>query len=315
MTTHIGWWIGFNIFVLALLALDLGVFHRNAHTVKLKEALWWSVGWVVLALAFNIGIYYFMGPQRALEFTTGYVIERALSIDNIFVFVLLFTYFRVPPLYQHKVLFWGIIGALVLRAAFIAAGIGLIHKFHWMIYLLGALLIVTAIKMALQKDKEMHPERNPVLRLFRRFMPVTKDYVEGHFFARQGKKLSATPLFVALLLVETTDLVFAVDSIPAILAVTRDSFIVYTSNVFAIFGLRAMYFALAGVMDLFHYLHYGLATILIFVGTKMLLTDIYPISIGLSLGVIVVTLAVSVLASMRWPQTGNRPAGRLEGAS
>jgi tellurite resistance protein TerC len=295
-------WIAFNIFVVAMLALDLGVFHRKAHAVKIKEALVWSAFWVVLSLLFNLGVYFWRGPVTALEFLTGYLLEKSLSVDNIFVFLLIFTYFRVPALYQHKVLFWGILGALIMRAMFIATGVTLIQKFHWVIYIFGAFLVLTGIKMALQKGKEIHPERNPVLRLFRRFIPVTAEYEGAKFFVKRVEGYLATPLFVVVLVVETTDVIFAVDSIPAILAITHDPFIVYTSNVFAILGLRALYFALAGIMPLFHYLHYGLSVILVFVGIKMLLVDLYKIPIGIALGVVAGVLLISVLASLIRPR-------------
>jgi len=295
-------WIAFNGFVLAMLALDLGVFHRTSHEVKLREALVWSAVWVALALAFNALIWSRYGQQRALEFLTGYLIEKSLSVDNIFVFVLIFTYFRVPAQYQHKVLFWGILGALLMRAAFIAAGVTLIQRFHWIIYVFGAFLVVTGIRMAVQQDKEIHPERNPVLRLAKRLMPVSTSYDGDRFFTMQGGRRAATPLFVALLLVETTDLIFAVDSIPAILAITQDPFIVYTSNVFAILGLRSLYFALAGVVRMFHYLSIGLAGVLVFVGGKMLLVDVVKVPTALSLGVIAAILAVSVVASVLRPR-------------
>ena len=291
-------WIAFNFFVLAMLALDLGVFHRKAHIIRIKEALGWSAFWIALALLFNVGIYFWRGPQTALEFLTGYLLEKSLSVDNIFVFLLIFSYFRVPAISQHKVLFWGILGALIMRAIFIAAGVTLISKFHWLIYVFGAFLIFTGIKLALQKGKEIHPERNPVIKLFRRYMPVTGDYEESKFFVRRAGRVLATPLFIVLLVVETTDIIFAVDSIPAILAITPDPFIVYTSNVFAILGLRALYFALAGIMQLFHYLHYGLSAILIFVGVKMLLADVYKVPIGIALGVVAGILLVSVIASV-----------------
>jgi len=281
-----------------MLALDLGVFHRKAHEVQIKEALGWTAFWITLALLFNLGIYFWRGPEPALEFLTGYLIEKALSVDNIFVFLLIFSYFDVPLLYQHKVLFWGILGALIMRALFIVMGITLIQKVHWVIYILGGFLILTGIKIALQKEKEIRPERNPVLRIFREFMPVSERYENGKFFLKKEGRYLATPLFIVLLVVETTDIVFAVDSIPAILAITLDSFIVYTSNVFAILGLRALYFALAGLMQLFHRLHYGLAAILVFVGIKMLLADIYKIPIGVALGVVASLLLVSVIASV-----------------
>src|ERR671925_2361402 len=280
MSSQVWVWVAFNLFVLVMLALDLGVFHRRSHEVKLIEALVWSGVWTALALLFNLGVYYWYGPQPALEFLTGYLIEKSLSVDNIFVFVLIFSYFKVPARYQHTVLFWGILGALVMRAIFIFAGIALLQRLHWIIYVFGALLILTGIKMATQKDKEIHPDKNPVLRLFRRLVPVTEDYHADHFFVKQAGHYAATPLFIVLLVVETTDVIFAVDSIPAILAITVDPLIVYTSNVFAILGLRALYFALAAVMRLFHYLHYGLSAILVFVGVKMLLADFYNIPVG-----------------------------------
>jgi tellurite resistance protein TerC len=295
-------WVIFNAFVLAMLALDLGVFHRKAHAVKIKEALAWSAVWITLALLYNVGIYFWLGHQKALEFLTGYLIEKSLSVDNIFVFLLLFTYFRVAGEYQHEVLFWGILGALIMRAIFIAAGVTLIQRFEWVIYVFGAVLIFSGVKMAFEKEKEIHPERNPVLRLFRRLMPVTKEYEGGRFFVRRDKRWFATPLFVVLLVVETTDLIFAVDSIPAVLAITHDPFIVYTSNVFAILGLRALYFALAGVMDLFHFLHYGLSAILVFVGIKMVGSHFFRIPIGVALSVVAGILIVSVIASLLAPR-------------
>jgi TerC family integral membrane protein len=301
MSVPVWAWVGFGLFVLAMLALDLGVFHRESHEVKVKESLIWSGVWIALALLFNLGLYYLRGPQPALEFLTGYLIEKSLSVDNIFVFLLIFTYFRVPMRYQHRVLFWGVLGALIMRAILIALGISLIQHFHWVIYVFGAFLILTGVKMGLGKDKEIDPERNPALRLFRRFTPVTNDYRDGKFFVKQGGRRFATPLFIALLVVETTDLVFAVDSIPAILAITPDPFIIYTSNVFAILGLRALYFALAGVMKSFHYLHYGLSVILVFVGAKMLLADVYKIPIGVALGAVAGILVISVIASLAFP--------------
>ncbi len=302
MSNELLLWIGFNVFVLAMLALDLGVFHRKAHEIKIKEALLWSAVWILLALAFNTGIYLWRGQEAALEFLTGYLLEKSLSVDNIFVFIMIFAYFRVPALYQHKVLFWGILGALIMRAIFIATGATLIQHFHWVIYIFGAFLILTGIKMAMQKDKEIHPGKNPVLKLFRRFMPVTERYEGSSFFVRKGRRWFATPLVIVLLVVETTDVIFAVDSIPAILAITVDPFIVYTSNVFAILGLRALYFALAGIMQLFHYLGYGLAAILVFVGIKMLMTDFYKLPIAVALGVVAGILLISVVASLLRPR-------------
>jgi tellurite resistance protein TerC len=301
-------WVFFNLFVLVMLAIDLGVFHRKAHAVKLKEALGWSAVWVTLALLYNVGIYFWMGQQKALEFFTGYLIEKSLSVDNLFVFLMLFTYFRVDSRHQHKVLFWGIVGALVMRAIFIAMGVALITKFEWIIFLFGGILIYSGIKMAFQSETEVHPEKNPVLKLFRRFTPISKEYDGDKFWTVQNGKRLATPLLVVLLVVETTDLIFAVDSIPAVLAISRDPFIVYTSNVFAILGLRALFFALAGVMNLFHLLHYGLAFILAFVGTKMIVGHWYKVPIGIALGVVAAALVVSVVASLIWPRKEEAPA-------
>jgi tellurite resistance protein TerC len=301
MSIQVLLWIIFNLFVVVMLALDLGVFHRTAHVIHVREALAWCALWVTLALLFNLGIFLRLGAEPALEFLTGYLLEYSLSVDNIFVFLMIFTYFRVPYLHQHKVLFWGILGALVMRALFILVGITLIQKFHWVIYIMGVFLIITGIKMASQKDADIHPERNPVLRLIRRFVRVTEDYEGGRFFVRRSGRLLATPLFIVVLVVETTDVIFAVDSIPAILAITLDPFIVYTSNVFAIMGLRALYFALAGIMQLFHYLPYGLSFILAFVGIKMLLVDIYKIPIVVALGTVAGVLVISVLASILFP--------------
>ena len=311
-------WIGFNLFVLAMLALDLGVFHRHAHVVSLREATVWSIVWITLSLLFNFGIYLFWdrwapgseytNQEAAIAFLTGYVIEKSLSVDNIFVFVLIFAFFRVPAAYQHRVLFWGILGALVMRAILIAVGAALIKEFHWIIYVFGAFLVYTGIRMARHEDEEIEPEKNPVVRLFRRFMPVTPNFEQDHFFVRHGGQLMATPLFVVLLLVESTDLIFAVDSIPAIFAVTTDTFLVYTSNVCAILGLRSLYFLLAGVMDKFYYLKLGLSVILSFVGVKMLMTDIYKIPVMISLAVIVSILIISVLASLwRTRRYANQP--------
>jgi tellurite resistance protein TerC len=300
-------WVGFNVFVLGMLALDLGVFHRKAHEVSLKEAGGWSAFWVTLALAFNYGIYRFMGAEAGLEFLTGYLIEKALSVDNIFVFELIFSYFRVPSRYQHRVLFWGVIGALVMRGAMIGAGAVLVERFHWVLYLFGAFLVFTAIRMATQTEQAIEPESSPIVRLVRRLMPVTPAYEGQRFFVRQageaGSRLAATPLFVVLVLVETTDLIFAVDSIPAIFAVTTDPFIVYTSNVFAILGLRALYFLVADVIHKFHYLKLGLSAVLGFVGVKMLLADVYKVPILASLAVIGALLAISVLASLVVPKS------------
>ena len=306
---HSPWlWLGFNAFVLVMLALDLGVFHRKTHVVGFREALCWTAAWVSLALSFNLGVWYFAGPGKALEFFTGYVIEYSLSADNVFVFALLFGYFGVPAVYQHKVLFWGILGALVMRLSMIALGAALIAKFAWIIYVFGAFLIITGVKMLLMRDAEVHPERNPVVRLFKRLMPVTPDFRGDRFFVRENGVRFATPLFVTLLLVEVTDVIFAVDSIPAIFAVTTDPFIVYTSNVFAIMGLRSLYFALAGMMDKFRYLKTGLGVVLTFVGVKMLLGHTaYKIDTLVSLGVIVLILATSVALSL-WRARREVPA-------
>jgi tellurite resistance protein TerC len=284
-----------------MLVLDLGVFHRRAHTVKFREALAWSVAWIAMAAIFAVTIFFWHGRAPALEFVTGYVIELSLSVDNLFVFLLIFRFFQVPSIHQHKVLFWGILGALVMRAVFIAAGVGLIQRFHWIIYVFGAFLVYSGIKLFFQNEAEIHPEKNPVLRLFRRWVPVTKDYVGNKFFVR-SPGLYATPLFVVLLVVETTDLLFAVDSIPAILAITRDAFIVYTSNVFAILGLRSMYFALAGMMEMFRYLHYGLSLVLIFVGAKMLLSHYVEIPTPVALAAVASILSISVIASLAHPK-------------
>ena len=302
-------WVGFNLFILAMLAVDLGIFHRKSHTVGFKEAITWSAVWVVLALIFNAGIWHFSGKDKALEFFTGYLIEKSLSVDNVFVFALLFSYFAVPSQYQHKVLFWGILGALIMRAIMIGVGAVLITRFSWIIYVFGAFLILTGIKMIVNRSEEIHPERNPVVRWFKRMMPVTSEYRGDKFFVWENGILMATPLFVVLLLVEFTDLIFAVDSIPAIFAVTTDAFIVYTSNVFAILGLRSLYFVLAGVLHKFHYLKIGLGVVLAFVGVKMLLGHSpYKIDTLVSLGVVVSVIAISIIASLLRPQRAAEPA-------
>ena len=302
-------WVGFNLFVLAMLALDLGLFHHKAHVVRIREALFWTGAWITLALLFGVGIYLWRGQDVALEYLAGYLIEKALSVDNIFVFLLIFSYFHVPPILHHRVLFYGIIGALIMRAIFIYAGVTLIERFHWIIYVFGGFLVLTGIKMGLEKDKKIHPERNPLLRLFRRLVSVTDQYEDAHFLVRRNGKFLATPLLLVLIVIETTDVVFATDSIPAIFAVTTDPFIVYTSNVFAILGLRALYFALAGIMEMFHHLHYGLSAILVFVGAKMLLSELYHMPIHIALGVIAAILVVSIVASIVFPKHEQMPSG------
>lgn len=289
---------GFLAFVLVMLALDLGVFHRKAHEVKFREALSWSIVWVVLALIFNAGVWHWYGEQKGLEFLTGYLIEKSLSVDNIFVFVVLFTSFAVPPTLQHRVLFWGILGALVMRAIFIAAGTLLIAKFHWVIYVFGALLIVTGIKLLLKPEAHIDPTKNPLYKLFRRLIPATEGFRGPAFLVKEGGRWFATPLLAVLVAIEATDLVFAVDSIPAIFAVTRDPFIIFTSNIFAILGLRAMYFLLAGVIDRFVYLRVGLAAVLMFVGVKMTIAGLIKIPTVVSLSVIAAVLGLSIVCSL-----------------
>jgi len=304
-----GLWIGFTLFVLAMLALDLGVFHRKQHVVGVREALIWTAVWISLALLFNAGVYLRFGPERALEFLTGYLIEKALSVDNVFVFLVVFSSFGVPPKLQHRVLFWGVLGALLMRALFIVVGAAALQRFHWVAYLFGAFLVLTAVKLLLQRSGEVHPERNPLFRLFKRFVPAVGDYSNEHFTMVQDGKRCATPLLLVLVAIEATDIVFAVDSIPAIFAVTTDPFIVYTSNIFAILGLRALYFALAGVMGKFHYLKVGLALVLAFVGAKMLLAGVYKIPIVASLGIIAALLAGAVIASLvRSARISSRPS-------
>ena len=298
-------WVAFHAAVLTILALDLGVFHRKAHEVSVREAAGWTITWVTLSLLFCFGISRFMGNEAGLQFLTGYVIEQALSVDNIFVFVLIFTYFGVPKRYQHRILFWGILGALVLRGTMIGAGTWLIHRFDWILYLFGAFLVFTGIRMAFADEEGVEVESNPVVKLIRRFIPVTKRYHGQHFFVRapvgRSRRLIATPLLVVLVMVETTDLIFAVDSIPAIFAVTTDPFLVYTSNVCAILGLRSLYFLLAGIIGTFRFLQIGLSVVLTFVGVKMLIVDWYHVPIGLSLAVIAGVLVTSVIASLLFP--------------
>lgn len=302
MHSQIVLWIAFAVLIIVILILDLGVCNRRSHEIKIKEALLWSAVWIATALLFNLGVYYLRGSDAALKFFTGYLIEKSLSVDNLFVFLLIFSYFRVPAVYHHKILFWGILGALLMRAVFIFVGITLINKFHWVIYLFGIFLIYTGIHMAMNKDTEIHPEKNLILKLFRKLIPIRNGYEDGKFFARKNGQNFATTLFVVLLVVETSDIMFAVDSIPAILAISTDPFIVYTSNVFAILGLRALYFALAAVMKLFHYLHYGLSLILFFIGVKMLLNGFCKIPVTAALAVVALILSVAVIASIIWPE-------------
>lgn len=290
-------WIAFNLFVLAMLALDLGVFHRKSHEVSIREALTWTCVWITLAMLFNLFVYYYFDRSKALEFFTGYIIEKSLSVDNIFVIILIFSYFKVPSAYQHKVLFWGILGALVMRVIFILTGVELIHRFHWLIYIFGGFLVYTGIRMLTSGDLKIDPEKNPLVKLARKIMPITPSFEGDRFFVKQDDKTWATPLFLVVILIETTDLIFAVDSIPAILAISDDSFIVYTSNVFAILGLRSLYFALAGIEKYFVYLKYGLSAILVFVGVKMCIADLFKIPIDVSLIIIGFTLMIAMICS------------------
>ena len=311
---HSNWifWVAFNVFVLLMLALDLGVFHREKHVVGFREALAWTAVWMSLAAGFAVLLYFFghamagvpsrPNSELSLEFLTGYLIEESLSVDNLFVFLLIFRYFHVPRSYQHEVLFWGVLGALVMRGIFIFAGIGLLNRFHWFIYVFGAILIYSGFRLLRQQEAQIEPEKNPVLRLFRRIFRVTDAYEGEKFFVKRGALTYATPLAVVLILIETTDLIFATDSIPAVLAITREPFVVYTSNVFAILGLRSLYFALAGMIEVFHFLHYGLAVILIFIGVKMLASNYVNIPIGIALGVVAGILVISVVASLLFPK-------------
>jgi tellurite resistance protein TerC len=298
MSEHTFFWIGFNAMLVIMLALDLGVFHRKLHKVPIKEAFIWSAVWITLAMIFNVLIYFNLGKTKALEFLTGYVIEYSLSVDNIFVFILIFSYFSVNEKYQHKVLFWGIIGALIMRAIFIFTGIALINRFHWIIYIFGGFLIITGIRMLFQGDTKVEPEKNPVVGFFRKFLPVTDTNHEYKFFVKKNYRLFATPLFLVLLIIESSDLIFAVDSIPAILAITRDSFIVYTSNIFAILGLRSLYFAISGMMEYFRFLKIGLAFVLSFVGLKMCISSFIEIPIFYSLLTVLTILLISIFSSM-----------------
>ncbi|HRJ73989.1 MAG TPA: TerC family protein, partial [Terrimicrobiaceae bacterium] len=300
-------WGGFTLFIVAMLALDLGVFQRKPHVISMREALTWFGLWTGLALLFNLGIVLFhdRGMQAGLEFFTGFLVEKSLSIDNIFVFILIFGYFRVPQLYQHKVLFWGIVGAITLRVIFIVGGLALMERFHWMIYLFGGFLLFTGITMMRRKDVPVNPEDNWVIRTFRRFFPVSDRYDGSRFFTRIDGRLAATPLFVVLLAVESSDIIFAVDSIPAIFAITQEPFLVYTSNVFAMLGLRALYFAVAGFMRMFHFLHYGFASIILILGVKMMISEFYKVPVALSLALILVILLVCVIVSLLRPRRGD----------
>ncbi|MFH1073749.1 MAG: TerC family protein [Candidatus Firestonebacteria bacterium] len=298
-------WIGFIVFVLVMLALDLGVFHKKDRELELKEALIWCGIWISLAIFFNLGILFTLGKKPALEFLTGYLIEESLSIDNLFVFLMVFSYFKVPKVYQHGVLFIGILSALVMRAIFISGGIALIHLFEWVIYVFGSFLVFTGIKMVMSEDKEIHPEKSVFFKIISKIFPVHQEFDEGRYFKKLNGKWHITKLFMVLMVIEATDLIFAFDSIPAIIAITQDTFIVYTSNIFAILGLRSIYFALAKIADWFHYIKYALCVILVFVGTKMLIAGYYKIPILVSLGVIALVLLISVLASLFWPKKNN----------
>ena len=304
-------WAAFIAFVLAMLAIDLGVFHRKAHEVSLTEAGIWSTVWVALAAVFNIGVYFWFGAQRALEFTTGYLIEKALAVDNIFVFVVIFSTFAVPAIYQHRVLFWGVLGALVMRAAFILAGGAFLQRFHWAIYVFGALLAVTGVKLLVQRNQEMHPENNPLVRWFQKVFPVSPEFHGDKFLVLKKGRRYATPLLLSLVAVEVTDVIFAVDSIPAIFAITSDPFLVFTSNIFAILGLRSLYFLLGGIITKFAYLKVGLSFVLIFVGAKMLLIEVYKVPIVASLACIAGILGLSILASVLKPRFSRESSGTV----
>jgi tellurite resistance protein TerC len=307
-------WGGFVAFIIAMLLLDLLVFHRRAHVVTIREALAWTAFWIGLAIAFGFGVWLWQGPEKGLEYFTGYVIEKSLSVDNLFVFLLIFSYFSVPQRDEHKVLFWGILGALVFRAIFIFLGVALIERFHWVLYIFGGVLVFTAVRMVIRRDQEIHPERNPVLRVFRRFVRITPDYSEDKFLVRRNGAWFATPLLVVLLVVETTDIIFAIDSVPAIFAITVDPFIVFTSNVFAILGLRALYFALENALQRLRYLHYGLAAVLAFVGAKIFVADFYTVPVVYALGVVGLVLLITTVASLQKTRDEARsakPAPRL----
>lgn len=291
-------WMAFLGAVFVMLMMDLGIFHRKAHVLSLKEATLWSIFWVVVSVLFNILILFWLGEEKALEFLTGYLLEKSLSADNIFVFAVLFSYFAVPVEYRHRVLFWGVVGAIVFRLTFILAGTALLKKFHWVVYVFGIIVIISGIKLLMRKEEKIVPERNPVLRLARRLLPITPTYHGQRFFVVHDGKVFATPLMLVLLVIESTDIVFAIDSIPAIFAITRDPFIVFTSNVCAILGLRALYFLLEGMIRLFRYLDEGLAVILVFIGVKMLLSEFYKIPVWVALGFVAVVLAIAITLSL-----------------
>jgi len=305
-------WLGFNVAVIALLFLDLKVFHRKSHVISVKESLLWTGFWIGLSLLFNLGIYFWEDHETALKFFTAYAVEKSLSVDNLFVFLLIFSYFGVPPEYRHKVLFWGIVGAILMRLAFILVGVTLIEHFTWALYLLGGLLVLAAIRLAVRKDTPVHPERNPVLRVFRRLVPVTEDYEGDKFFVKRAGRFLATPLLVVVVVIETTDIVFALDSVPAVLGITTHTFIAYSSNVCAILGLRALYFALAGIIGMFRYLHYGLVAILLFIGVKLMVSEAYEMPVGVALGVGGGILIVSIVASLLRPRRAEPPEAGTE---
>lgn len=304
--TDVYFFVAFNIAIVVLLILDLLVFHKKPHEVSIKESLWMTFFWIGLALCFNVLIYFTRGIDDALNFLTGFLIEKSLSVDNLFVFLMLFAYFHLPKHLTHIVLFWGILGAIIMRALFIFVGVALVQQFSWIMYVFGAFLIFTGYKLFFESDKKIDPETNFVLRVFRKFFSVTKNYENGYFFIKKEGKYFATPLFIVLLAVETTDVIFAIDSIPAIMAITLDPFIIYTSNVFAILGLRSLFFALSEVMQLFHYLNYGLASILIFIGIKMLVGHYYKLPIVVTLGFVILSIVVSIIASLVWKPQGSK---------
>ena len=299
-------WIGFVVLILGMLLLDILLLQKKKQEIGIRESLLWTLIWILVSLAFNFAVYFYLGFDSALEFLTGYLIEKSLSVDNIFVFIIIFSYFDVPLKYQHKILFWGILGAVIMRAVFIFAGVAVIQQFHWVIYILGAFLVYIGIRMALQKNKDIRPEKNPVLRAFNRFFPVDTAYRGGKFFIKKAGKIAATPLLVALIVIETTDIVFAVDSIPAILSITLNPFIVFTSNMFAILGLRALFFTVSGIMRLFFYLNYGLSVILVFVGIKMLIADLYKIPVSIALAAVGGILCISIILSLLIPPKKQR---------